>query len=151
MRSSQSNAARHSGQILLVDDNHDGVLARSAVLRELGYTVLPAHSGEEALSLLDRQTFDLIITDYKMAPVDGLELISTVRSRGLKMPIILLSGFADTIGLRTEATGADVVVQKSAHEISTLIRQTKRLLSPAKKPAGSQSAAKARVRAKKTV
>lgn len=147
MRSSQSNAARTPSRILLVDDNHDGVFARQAILQELGYTVCPAHSGEEALALFDREKFDLIITDYKMAPVDGLELIKTVRSRGSAVPIILLSGFADTIGLRTEATGANAVVQKSAHEIGVLIRHTKRLLSPAKKPAASQrGASKARAK-----
>lgn len=138
MRSLQSNPERQPGLILLVDDNHDGVIARQAVLEELGYSVQPAHSGAEALALLDREKFDLIITDYKMAPMDGLQLISSVRSRGLEVPIILLSGFADTMGLKTDATGANVVMQKSAHEVSTLVRHTKRLLSPARKPAGSQ-------------
>lgn len=150
MRSSQLNPVRHPGLILLVDDNHDGVIARRAVLEELGYNVSPAHSGAEALELIDKNNFDLIITDYRMAPIDGLELISKIRERGLTVPVILLSGFAESIGLKTEATGADVVVQKSAHEIAVLLRHTKRLLSPAKKPVSSQRRT-TKVRAKGSV
>ncbi len=130
--------------ILLVDDNLDGVLARQSVLEELGYHVVPAHCGSEALRLAEQQTFDLVITDYKMSPMDGLELIAELRRREFSNPIILLSGFAESIGLKPESTGADSVIQKSSNEISTLLRQTSRLLSP-KKPAAS-SRAKARAR-----
>ena len=144
MTFSQSKSAGESATILLVDDNRDGVLARQSVLEELGYQVIPAHSGPDALALVERQNFDLIITDYKMSPMDGLALIAELRRREFANPIILLSGFVDSIGLRPENTGADSVIQKSANEIATLLRQTNRLLSP-KKPAAS-SRAKARVR-----
>jgi FixJ family two-component response regulator len=87
-----------------------------------------------------------MITDYKMSPMDGVELIRTVREREVRMPIILLSGFADCIGLGPESTGADVVLQKSANEVSMLARNTKRLLTP-KKPAGAHREAPAKVRA----
>ena len=136
MRSPRSSSLRKAASILLVDDNKDGVLARQSVLEELGYEVVPAHSGSDALKLVENQSFDLIITDYKMSPMDGLELISELRRREFPPPIILLSGFAESIGLSPETTGADSVIQKSSNEISTLLRQTNRLLSP-KKPAVS--------------
>jgi CheY-like chemotaxis protein len=130
--------------ILLVDDNRDGVLARQSVLEELGYQVVPAHSGSDALKHLEKQSFDLIITDYKMSPMDGLALISELRVRQFANPIILLSGFAESIGLSPENTGADCVIQKSSNEISTLLRQTSRLLSPKKPAASTRPKAKAR-------
>jgi FixJ family two-component response regulator len=74
--------------------------------------------------------------------VNGLELISYLRGRGFLNPIILLTGFAESLGLRADTTGADVVIMKSANEVSNLVRHTKRLLTP-KKPAASHSAAKA--------
>jgi CheY-like chemotaxis protein len=147
MRSTQTNRAPRPARILLVDDNHDGVLARGAVLEELGYTVVPAHSGAEALACLAEQSCDLMITDYKMSPMDGVELIRTLRGHNISMPIILLSGFTDCIGLAPESTGADVVLQKSANEVAMLARYTKRLLTP-KKPAGSQREAQTKVRAR---
>ncbi|MBV9157963.1 MAG: response regulator, partial [Acidobacteriaceae bacterium] len=55
--------------ILLVDDNQDGTVARRSVLEELGYNVISASCGLDALQQVQNQNFDLIITDYKMAPV----------------------------------------------------------------------------------
>jgi len=123
--------------ILLVDDNRDGILARRSVLEELGYQVVTAGCGSDALQIADERTFDLVITDYKMSPMDGLELISNLRGRNVKTPIILLTGFAESLGLRSGNTGADVVIQKSSNEVANLMRHTKRLLSP-RKPASSQ-------------
>lgn len=137
MRSVSPYRASTQATILLVDDNTDGILARSSVLHELGYKVTPASCGSEALQLVETETFDLVITDYKMAPIDGLELIKALREKDFRNPIILLSGFADNLGLRADRTGADVVIQKSANEIVTLVRHTKRLLSAPRKPASS--------------
>ncbi len=137
MRSAPSARAQNSGTILLVDDNRDGVMARRSVLEELGYKVVSAGCGLDALQSFEQQTFDLIITDFKMSPMDGLELIANLRERNFRNPIILLTGFADSIGLRTENTGADVVIQKSANEVASLVRHTKRLLHLPKKPVRS--------------
>ncbi len=101
--------------------------------------MVPAASASEALELLDRESFDLVITDYRMRPMDGVELIRRLRERAYAGPIILLTGFADNLGLRPETTGADVVIQKSSNEIVTLIRQIKRLLNLPRKPASSQT------------
>jgi|GraSoiStandDraft_50_1057286.scaffolds.fasta_scaffold91388_2 CheY-like chemotaxis protein len=147
MRSAASSRAQHSGNILLVDDNRDGVMARRSLLEELGYNVVSADTGSDALQAVERQNFDLIITDYKMSPMNGLQLIETLRNANFKNPIILLTGFAETLGFRTGTTGADVVIQKSANEVATLLRHTNRLLQPPpKKPARStgRTAPKAR-------
>ncbi len=137
MRSAPSYRASVQATILLVDDNTDGILARRSILEELGYKVVPAVCGSEALKLAEKESFDLVITDYKMSPIDGLELIGQLRERDYKMPIILLTGFAENLGMRPETSGADTVIQKSANEIATLVRHTKRLLNSPRKPAGS--------------
>jgi len=139
MRAAPSYRAEAPAVILLVDDNRDGVLARRSVLEELGYKVVSAGCGSDALKLGEQQNFDLIITDYRMSPIDGMQLIAQLRERNFRNPIILLTGFADSLGLNPKSTGADVVVQKSANEIANLLRHTKRLLSPPKKPASSQA------------
>ncbi len=136
MRSAPARSGTQA-TILLVDDNADGILARRSVLQELGYKVVPAGCGSEALKLTEKETFDLIITDYKMSPVNGLELIKRLREREYGKPIILLTGFADNLGLKPETTGADVVIQKSSNEIVTLVRNTKRLLNLPRKPPAS--------------
>ncbi len=140
MRPVSSQRAPSDALILLVDDNRDGVLARRSVLEELGYQVVTAGCGQDALNLNEERNPDLIITDYRMCPMDGLELIAHLRKGGFQKPIILLSGFVDALGMRSENTGADVVIQKSSNEVANLVRYTKRLLMGPKKPAASQGA-----------
>ncbi len=148
MRSVSSFRASSHALILMVDDNRDGVLARRSVLEELGYQVISAGCGADALNLVREHEFDLVVTDFKMEPMDGLELIRHLRAGEFSKPIILLSGFVENLGLRPESTGADAVVQKSANEVANLLRHTKRLLNPPRKPAGgSTSAARPRGKA----
>ncbi len=138
MQSALSFRATVPSLILLVDDNLDGILARTYVLQELGYQILTARSAEEALELMKEHQFDLLVTDFKMAQMDGLGLITTLRNRGHDLPVILLSGFAETLGLNATDTGASLVIQKNKNEVDQLLRGIQRLLKPAKKPASSQ-------------
>jgi two-component system response regulator HydG len=130
---------------LLVDDNASGLAARKTVLEELGHKVLTATSGADALEQFAAHPFDLVVTDYRMPRMDGLELIGRLREQAPALPIVLLSGFTEALGLAEASTGADVVLQKSANEVSHLVRAVNRLLrrkTPAKKPPAAQSALK---------
>jgi len=140
-----TNSSSHSlsGRILLVDDNSMGLSARRSVLEELGHKVLTCSVPHEALELCAKQRFDVVVTDYKMPKMNGLEFIGRLKKQQPNVAVILISGFTDTLGLNESNTGADVVLQKSAHEVSQLIRSVNRLLrqqKPGKKRAASQSA-----------
>jgi peptidoglycan/LPS O-acetylase OafA/YrhL len=63
-----------------------------------------------------------------MPRMDGLELIGRLRKHTPGLPIVLISGYVDTLGMNEASTGADVVIQKSANEVSHLIRSVNRLL-----------------------
>jgi CheY-like chemotaxis protein len=128
-------------RILLVDDNAHGLSARKTVLEELGHRIGTAASGSEALEQFGRHKFDLVVTDYKMPRMDGLELIARLRKQAPDLPIILISGYVDSLGMSEDATGADVVIQKSANEVSHLMRSVSRLLrrKPARKPPTSEA------------
>jgi hypothetical protein len=65
--------------------------------------------------------------------MNGTELIQEIRARKLPVATVLLSGFVDVMGLNENNTGADVVLQKSSHEVNQLVRSVKTLLR--KKPA----------------
>jgi CheY-like chemotaxis protein len=82
----------------------------------------------------------LVVTDYKMPRMDGLELIVGLRKIQPELPVILISGFVDSLGLSEENTGADVVIMKSANEVSHMVRAVARLLrkKPVKKQPGSE-------------
>ena len=130
------------GRILLVDDNAWGLTARRSVLEELGHKVHTSGTALEALDLCAGQRFDIVVTDYKMPKMDGIEFIVHLRKLLPTSHVILISGFADTLGLTEASTGADVVLQKSNNEIALLVRAVNRLLReqqrPKKKPVASQ-------------
>ncbi len=135
-------------RILLVDDNKLGLIARKSVLEDAGHRITTALEGQEALERFGKDKFELVITDYKMPRMNGLELIRRIRERSQTVPIILISGYADALGMTEENTGADAVIAKSATEVPQLIRSVNRLLrrGAPKKPAQSQrpQAAKAK-------
>ncbi len=145
MRNSASANGGKCGKILLVDDHKDGLAARSSVLEELGHSVSTAQSGSAALELAAAQSFDLLITDWKMPRMDGVELIRQMRERGFAGPAILLSGHQAIQWLKEDECGADAIVQKNAGEIALLVSSVKRLLNkkPSRKPPARQVAAQA--------
>jgi CheY-like chemotaxis protein len=128
------------GSILLVEDNKHGLIARKALLEEQGFRVGTARNGAEAVELFHKLSFDLVVTDYKMPKMGGVELIRHIKGCAPAMPVILLSGFVDILGLTEQSTGADVVIAKNPQEVSNLLRSVKRLLRRRvpRKPPGSQ-------------
>jgi DNA-binding NtrC family response regulator len=83
-----------TASILLVED-HEGTRAQLAgELESSGYRVIPARDGREALEALRRDPVDLILSDYRMHPMDGLALLRAVR-RTLEVPFVLYSAGAD--------------------------------------------------------
>ncbi|MBA3975370.1 MAG: hypothetical protein C0504_14290 [Candidatus Solibacter sp.] len=135
-------------RILLVDDNRPGLSARCAVLRELGYSTTGVESPGQAIEAFSASTqmgepFELVITDYKMPGHTGVDLISQIRSISATVPVILVSGFVDALGLTEGNTGADVVIMKSANEVTHLVRAVNRHLSGAVRRKGPKPAAPA--------
>lgn len=88
------------GSVLLVDDD-DLVRASTAdMLSEMGYSPVEARSAEEALQILDSGiTPDLLITDNLMPGMGGIELVSHVRERVGALPVLVISGYAETAGI----------------------------------------------------
>lgn len=150
MRHSSLAKSEVAARVLLVDDNRDGLLARKSLLEEQGFVLATATNGEEAFEALSKTTFDLMVTDFRMPKLNGIELIQRVRPLHPALRIILLSGFVDEFGLDEKSTGADMVIAKGANEISHLLRSVARLLARtvARRPPGSQKNAPSRPKTK---
>jgi len=86
-------------RVLLVDDDVEVTTATVAMLEQLGHRVVVASSGANALDMLDQeQAVDLVITDYAMPGMSGLELAARIRKTRPELPIILATGYADAPG-----------------------------------------------------
>ena len=82
--------------VLVVDDDHHTRFLLEALLGHAGYTVIPACDGRAALIELHKRHFDVVITDYRMPFVNGIELLRHMQLQYPEIPVILASGSLPT-------------------------------------------------------
>ncbi|MBI5042507.1 MAG: sigma-54-dependent Fis family transcriptional regulator [Nitrospirae bacterium] len=83
-------------KILVVDDERSMRDFLSIMLKKAGYDVTTAVDGEEAVKVLHKDIFDLVITDLKMPKVDGLQVLKTVKELSPDTVVIVITAFAST-------------------------------------------------------
>jgi len=81
-------------RILVVDDEKTTRMNLEHVLSKEGYEVGTASSGVEALDLLDKNSFDVIVTDLKMEKVDGLGVLEQAKAKDPAIEVIMITGYA---------------------------------------------------------
>mgnify|MGYP000923687216 CR=1 FL=1 len=115
-----------SGSILVVDDQKNMRTTTALLLRDEGYEVAEAGSVEEAVGLLGARTFDVVLTDLKMEPLDGLELLKRAGTLAPNSQVIVMTAYG-TIESAVEAMrrGAYDYVTKPFKEPELLIRVAK--------------------------
>ena len=86
--------------ILLVDDDSAVREVTASILRDLGHVVIEVGSGGGALDLLDRNThIDLVILDFAMPGMNGMEVARQVRAKVPSLSVVFVTGYADTSAL----------------------------------------------------
>ncbi|HET9766583.1 MAG TPA: response regulator transcription factor [Thermoanaerobaculia bacterium] len=78
-------------KLLVVDDDPELRPLVGFALRQASYLVVEAASGEEALTLLERELPDLMILDVNMPGIDGFEVLRRARTNGRRLPILMLT------------------------------------------------------------
>ncbi len=81
-----------AGRILIVDDETNIRLTLSALLRRAGFDVTSAERGQDAVALLEQQTFDVALIDLKMPGMDGMQVLDAAKSRQPDIEAIILTG-----------------------------------------------------------
>lgn len=80
-------------KVLLVDDEASILSVLSVLLKAEGYEVVPVDNGEKALELIKSTAFDLMITDIRMRPIDGVTLLKAVREQRPSMSVLMITGY----------------------------------------------------------
>jgi PAS domain S-box-containing protein len=88
-----------AGTVLLVDDEPLVRASTADMLSEMGYEVVEADSGSDALALIDVRVPDLVITDHLMPGLTGTDLALILASERPGLPVLIVSGYADIEGL----------------------------------------------------
>lgn len=108
--------------VLLVDDDPGVRFALTEVLHDRGYRVISVASGQQALAAL--QGVDVVLTDYSMPGMNGLELTALITQRAPGLPVILLTAHCSELMIRSASShGACGCLSKpfDVEEISRLI------------------------------
>lgn len=88
----------NSKKILVVDDDADICEIFSEILSN--YQTQTANDGQRALEILDKVKFDLVVSDISMPQMNGLQLLEALRQKKIQVPVIFVTGFADTTKMR---------------------------------------------------
>ena len=100
--------------VLLVEDNDHVREFAHHLLDELGYKVVSAASGEEALERLEVDPVDLLFSDVVMPGLSGIELARLARQRDPGLPVLLASGYSEEI---VGAAGADFEIVRKPYDL----------------------------------
>lgn len=99
--------------ILVVDDEDYNREFMEDFLQDEGYEVTTASSGEEAIELVKKKQFDLILLDVKMPGMDGVETLRDIRKFNTSVKVALLTAYGDTEMVRgSETLGVSDIIPK---------------------------------------
>jgi PAS domain S-box-containing protein len=105
--------------VLVVDDDADVRAFLNVALEGLGHGIMEAADGPQALATLERRHPDIILLDYAMPGMHGADLASLIRQRHPELPIVFVTGYAQSDQLEA-ALGADVPVLRKPFTVAQL-------------------------------
>ncbi|MFZ5573188.1 MAG: sigma-54-dependent transcriptional regulator [Thermodesulfobacteriota bacterium] len=112
--------------ILIAEDERIARDNLEHVLRKEGHTVVPVENGKEAIRELEKQEFDLVMTDLRMQPVDGMEVLRRSKELFPDTEVIVVTGYATvTTAVEAMRKGAYYYVSKpyQIEDVRFLVRQ----------------------------
>ncbi len=89
---------KETGRILIVDDEKDICGLLSHLMESEGLTPLVAYDGERALKMVHCEAPDLLLLDYKIPGVDGMEVLKRIKELENGLPVIMITSYADIHG-----------------------------------------------------
>ncbi|GAB3715031.1 sigma-54 dependent transcriptional regulator [Spirosoma flavus] len=100
-------------KILIVDDNNDICLLLERFLTKQGYKTASVQRGEDALVLLRKESYELVICDFKLPDIDGLEMLRRIKVMNPTTAVIIITGYSDVrVAVQTVKHGAYDYVTK---------------------------------------
>ncbi len=116
-------------KILIIEDEKPLAHALELKLTHEGFVVTATGSGEEALTLLSKEHFDLVLTDLIIPGVDGFKVLETVQDKKMKIPVIVMTNLnQEEDRKRASDLGATDFFVKSDSPISLIAEKVKNVM-----------------------
>lgn len=113
---------------LIVDDNIDLAENLREILEDEGWTCETVNSGEAALERLNKQSFDVVITDMKMEGMSGLDVLRSVSTRWPQTPVIVVTAYTRERTVEAAHQEGAIEVLSKPVDLDTLLDTVKRLI-----------------------
>jgi PAS domain S-box-containing protein len=123
-----------SETILIVDDEDLIRMMLREVLEFLGYRIFTASSAEEALQHLGNTEISLLLTDFSMPGMNGLELVKEMKESLPELEVIIMSGYSDKVIMNEDMSKAGITFAHKPISTSGLATKLRELLSPHSHP-----------------
>ena len=109
-------------RILIADDEKAVRILLARALSNHDYEIDIVENGVEAISYIDRRPYDLIITDYMMPKMDGLELTRKIRSKYPSTPILIVTGYGPMHDLLKSGATACITKPFNIFELQNMVK-----------------------------
>jgi CheY-like chemotaxis protein len=118
-------------RILFAEDDWMVRFVLSQLLREEGFSVVEAESGDGAAAVLEHESFDCLLTDVRMpGKMDGIHLAAHARHREPRLPVVVISGYADRIQARVAALGERVLLVGKPFRLAEILAALDQVTAP---------------------
>lgn len=109
-------------KILFIDDDEIVLETFRLVFTDLNYKVVTCANGKDGIEVAKRESFDLIIVDYQMPEINGIEVVMKIREQGINDKIYILTSHINESDLVSDAkkAGVDGIMEKP-FELSKII------------------------------
>jgi two-component system, NtrC family, response regulator HydG len=114
-------ASEYVIRVLMVDDNVEHIQLCSEFLQKDEFDLDAAYNGGQAIEKLKAKKYDIVILDYKLPDINGIDLLKKVRPLGLNIPIVFVSAMDDAdLSFEAMKEGACDYIVKTFQYYSTL-------------------------------
>lgn len=123
-------AAKSAMNLLVVEDDEALRDALLITLEAAGHRASGADGGPAALALIERENFHMVVSDLRMSPMDGLQLLGEIRARKPGLPVLLMTAFGDVDKAVAAMRGGACDFMLKPFEPKALLDQIERYATP---------------------
>lgn len=109
-------------RILIADDEETVRILLAEALKFYGYEIDVVENGVEAMSHIEKKSYDLVITDYIMPKMDGLELTQRIKAKYPHIPILIITGNAPVRDLLKYGATACIMKPFKIFELHSMVK-----------------------------